>query len=596
MEKFLLVTLTSISFSVAADTYQGPLGDQWDKYHTVRITSPLQMKSSMVIKTDKLILENDIITNGHKLDIEAREIFLKNGAQISAFASPQLPILSIPDSPKNMGTAGLSGSDRPGGHGSNGGTGPDGDIGLDGLDGNMNPAPITVKAFFVEGQLFLMADGQDGGKGGKGAPGGKGGKGGDGRNGWAKVSSTCGRRQEHGGNGGDGGAGGLGGKGGKGGNGGVNVSLELLLPEAKFNFSSVPGKAGIGGEPGEIGPSGDIGKGGKGAEDEIDNAMYSCTANAKAGKNGTQKVRRESQVSYNSRVGTPGNKYDGQKNATQIEKVNHLYSQKGYVLSNTYSFHFARLYKILVQDTLRLIAQEEVTRSQVQNISENTARLLLVANQRMVDELIMAWTRNFHDKIADLEEFSLYKKNSLLVIDVLKDIRKSEKGAADLKEDISLLIADADKLMKLKMRNLLGQCLKLNELILEGQLSLDFSLVQTPVCREEVVRNLLVNPKSPLVINIKREKGVFTDGEVLSSVSIEETEVNQERRIAQTEPVIILYNKTFTESDIRRSVPALNDKTQAADMISFNTPSEDEVSIQNIRSHIQSLGLGASLN
>ena len=178
---FLLLTLISFD-SFGMTSYRGPLGDQWETYHVVTIKKEISLNSSLLIRTDKLILEANIITNGFKLDIDAREIVIRNNAKILAFNKPQQPVLQVPFLPTNMGKTGLN-SMNYSTPGQDGGTGPDGDTGFIGLDALQNPSPITVKALSLEGKLDINGNGQQGGKGGKGGQGGKGGKGGDGLNG-----------------------------------------------------------------------------------------------------------------------------------------------------------------------------------------------------------------------------------------------------------------------------------------------------------------------------------------------------------------------------------------------------------------------------
>lgn len=589
MEKSLLLTaLVSLSFGAyAAEGHFGPLGDQWEKYQIIRVNEQLDMKSALVIKTDKLILGADIITNGHKLDIEAREIEIQNNAKVMGFSAPYVRILTVPNGPGNMGTPGT----YPGG---NGGTGPDGDPGIDGLPGVLTPAPITIKVLKVEGSLYVNGDGQQGGRGGKGAPGGKGGKGGNGMHGWASIGASCDGNGRPGTSGGNGGAGGLGGKGGRGGDGGANISIELLLPSTTYSYQSLPGRPGKGGERGNLGESGDVGKGGNGAYDEYKNLIYKCGHSEPAGSDGIKIQRTESSNSIKMRTGDDGKEYSGSLNPTYDQEVNSLFGQKDSVLSETYSFHFARLYKTLVQDSFRVAAHQELTRTQIENITETVASILLSANQKILDDLIAGWSRQFIVKTQNLDEFNLYRRHAEQVVTILKELRAGNKNASTLKAEVTKLLADADKLLQLKVRNLTAQCFKLNEMILERPLAHEFSLIHAPLCREEVVRNLLRNPKQTMTVNVKRTKGIHSDTG-FTGISIEEKEVNQERRIAQAANIIILYNKSYTEADIRRAIPVAKDGTQLGSMLAYNLPSEDKVTAENIRVHIQVLGLGAVL-
>jgi hypothetical protein len=275
--------------------------------------------------------------------------------------------------------------------------------------------------------------------------------------------------------------------------------------------------------------------------------------------------------------------------------VDQLFAQKASVFEDTYAFHFARLYLTLIQDSFRILVQEELTREQINNISENIAQILLSANQKLLDDMIVNWSRHFQDKISNLEDFTLYRKNAEQMILILKSMKTMDKTAISLKNEIQLLQQDAGRLIRVKMRNLSSQCLKLNELLLDAPLAESFSLVHAPICKEEVIKSLLSNPKQSLVVNSIRTKGVFTEEDLKNSFSVEDVDVNQARGISQQQNVILLYNKTYTENDIRRAIPTADDKTQSASMILYGVPAEAEVTNENIRAHIQSLGLGASL-
>jgi hypothetical protein len=264
-------------------------------------------------------------------------------------------------------------------------------------------------------------------------------------------------------------------------------------------------------------------------------------------------------------------------------------------LEDAYAFHFSRLYLTLIQDSFRILVHEEITREQINNISESVAKILLAANQKLVDDMITNWSRHFRDKISNAEDFILYRKNAEQMILILKSMKDSDKSALTLKNEIQLLQQDASRLIRVKVRNLSSQCLKLNDLLIDVPMAQSFSLVHAPICKEEVIKSLLSNPKQSLIVNTTREKGVFTSEDFRNSLSVEEVDVNQSRSISQQQNVILLYNKTYTENDIRRAIPTASDKTQAASMISYNVPAETEVNTENIRAHIQSLGLGASL-
>lgn len=592
MEKLSLLLLFSFSSPLmAAPFYTGPLGDEWTMFHTTTVSAPLSLNSSLVIRTDKLILESSIVTNGHPLDIEAREIEVRNGAQIIAFSTPRPGIGALPQVPINNGTTGT----YPGG---DGGTGANGEIGLNGLDGRMDPAPISVKSLLVDGLLDINADGEQGGKGGKGGPGGKGGKGGDGQDGWAKIGWSCNGKGDDGTPGGDGGAGGLGGKGGKGGKGGANVGLALLLPQTSVSFSSQAGKGGLGGGPGDVGPSGDIGIGGKGGSDkfewELGLKVYSCSHSTRAGRNGDQLVRNETAEQRNRRFGEEGEQYNSKLNEVVNQSANKLVEQKQLVLADAFSFHYARLFRTLLQDSLRIIAQQEITRANLEGTNLQVASLLRSANYQMIDQLLVSWSRHFIDQINGHSEFSHYKTSAEELLKVLTALKSVEVNTAVVNQQVNALITSADKLVKTKIRSLSLQCQKFNEILLENSVAIEFGAIQTPVCTQEAIAELMKKPRRPLVVNLRVEKGVFGDLADSSSIKVQESEVTQERRVAQAlNEVIILYNRTYTGKDFQRARPDTQDGTQLGEMISYQVPSEEKVDFVTLTELIKGLGFGA---
>lgn len=587
MERLSLLVLFSLSTPVlAGPLYTGPLGDEWTKFHKTTVTAPISLNSSLVIRTDKLIIESSIITNGHRLDIEAREIEVRNGSRIIAFDSPQEGIGSIPAAPINNGKTG----NYPGG---DGGTGPDGESGFNGLEGRVDPAHISVKSLLVSGSLNINADGQKGGQGGKGGPGGKGGKGGDGKNGWAKIGWTCDGKGDPGTPGGNGGAGGLGGKGGKGGKGGANVGLALLLPEGGLTYSSEAGKGGAGGEPGDIGPSGDIGIGGRGGHDSYDK-LYSCSHSTNAGANGRQLVRRESEQQRNGRRGEDGENFQSKLNEVLAQSPLKLHEQKQLVLGDAFSFHYARLFRTLLQDSLRVIAQQELTRTKLEGTNIEVAAVLRGANQQILEQLLVAWSRHFIDQIEGVSEFSSYKTSAQHLLKILTSLKTLEIDPGVVNKEINSLIMSADKLVKTKLRSLSLQCLKFNEILLENSTALEFGAIQTPVCTQEAIAELMKSPRKPVVVNVKVEKGIFGELENSASIKVEESEVNQERRVAQiSNEVIILYNRTYTEKDFERARPIAGDGTQLAEIVSYQIPVESKVDLTTLTELIKGLGVGA---
>lgn len=597
MEKlFLAIAIASLVNNVCADDlYKGPLGDKWNKIHTVTVKAPLNMDSSLVIKTDRLILESDIISNGFKLDIEAREIIVKNNSKIKSFNGPVAPIALIPPVPKNSGTQGCYAC-KPGGHSGDGGPGEDGKPGFRGLDGRNDPAPITVKTLSIEGELEVIGNGQNGGKGGKGGPGSKGGDGGNGQDGYAEVSKACERTRVDGKNGGNGGPGGFGGPGGDGGNAGVNVALEILLPKNNFYYESKIGLPGLGGDVGELGPSGKPGSAGSGDHANAGNCRDDATADP--GIAGKQIVRKWPEGEIVRRTGKLGAEYQGPLAEVKIETIDELLDQKEKVIKEVYGFHFARLYQTLVQDTFRLLLNEEVSRQSILQLDEEMASILLQANDSLINEMISNWTRHFQKRISNIKDQDVvfYKKNADEVIALLTKLQKKEVAPNELKQLIQKTLDSAKLRMKVHFNYIFVQCRKLNQQMLSSKLSETFGLIHVPLCREETVKDLLQNPKKELALNVARKNDLISTQDFDSMVVVEETTVDQDRSMAQlADEVIILYNRTYHIADFKRAIPGVQDASKRSSLVSYEIPEEKEVTLSNLKAHLLSLSNGASV-
>ena len=233
---------------------------------------PVRLSQDTLLAADRIILDATIITNGHFLQIDARNIDWKPRAKIVAFDT----VPGVPDKPPKQarGSDGVPFSksqeqpqELP--HSIRGAKqGVLGVKGKPGIPGMRDPAGIVVVAMEIDGTPIIDARGQNGGKGGPGGNGGDGGDGARGQDAWSRCgsdSAVCRGGSSRGGGGGNGGPGGQGGVAGMGGGAVPMVFAVSRLPSvlASWQMRLGPGLPGDPGEPGAPGSHGRPGKSGR---------------------------------------------------------------------------------------------------------------------------------------------------------------------------------------------------------------------------------------------------------------------------------------------------------------------------------------------
>lgn len=252
---------------------------------------PIHLTESTYLAADKVILSTQVITNGHELKIDTKELVFnkaQNGS-IIGFAEPAA-----------YGSKGYSG--KLAARGTQGGDGRKGQLGT---HGNKSPGSIIIFAEKIRGKIKIIANGEQGGAGGVGGDGAQGGKGHNGRN----AETNCAGKDRKGKDGGRGAMGGLGGPGGDGGNGGAPVPVILITndnqPMVLKGIISTPGKAGEAGKPGFPGPPGEGGDGG--LPDQSDCGWPEGVDTTKGGQKGpTGYIRKGPKYKENLGYGNQG--------------------------------------------------------------------------------------------------------------------------------------------------------------------------------------------------------------------------------------------------------------------------------------------------
>ena len=250
----LAITLLGTSLSAEVNLPEAPsinyrsMGEYAKKTVIEFKGEPVNLKETTYLAADKVIFSTQVITNGHELRIDTKELVFnksKNGS-----------IIGFEDA-ASTGAVGFKGPLV-----TRGKQGSDGLKGQDGENGMKAPGPIIIFAESIKGKVNINASGQQGGQGGQGGSGARGGKGADGRD----AKTNCRGRDRFGKNGARGLMGGLGGQGGNGGLGGAAVPVILITNELKplglKGVIATPGLGGLAGEPGYPGPPGDGGDGG----------------------------------------------------------------------------------------------------------------------------------------------------------------------------------------------------------------------------------------------------------------------------------------------------------------------------------------------
>ncbi len=586
MVKYL--PLMILSTSLFSQEYIGPIGDKWDKYSKVIIDKTTYLKQNTVIKVDKLILKAPLITNGHQLDIEAQEIEVSGEGKVQAFDSPA-PEVQIPPAPTAMGAPGV-------GQGGHGGPGQKGVLGFTGNEGHQNPSPINIAALYIDGELLVNGDGQKGGQGGKGGPGSKGGNGVKGIGGYIDIDCKCklvgGIPKRRGGDGGNGGAGGIGGIGGQGGTAGRNVGLNLLMPKDLFTYSSLLGIPGDPGKPGEHGPSGTPGEGGDGASDTAKCLLYQCSDSVSGGDKGKALKVNESIQAYQARFGAKGNSFSGEKAKTTSEDISYIQEQKVEVLKRAHKFHTVRLFQILIQDSIRVATNSQVTREQVELLSPTLFEILKESDKELIRDIRLKWEHFLTKDLTQEQESNIFVQKTKEVVDWLKLLEEEAPHFESIKTNLKSILEDNKILVTINLNKLVNFCSGYYSLLAESKTSQLFERLHVPLCQESSLKKLVQNPHMEIELSQSRGKHIYPE-DALDDVEVQTTEIDVTREIAQSSEVIILNNRRYKKRDVVRPNPEKSEAPLKATLVSMQLPEANKVMAANLGVYLKILRLGA---
>lgn len=231
-----------------------------DRQTVVLGPGALRLTEGLSISAERIEVRGPVVTNGFALTFTAREIEFVGEGKILSFDQPAAPNLDV--KPK------LPAPDTAPGR-TPGRSGAAGEVGYKGHSGKLAPAPISIYASLLIGNVTVDGTGQAGGFGGCGQAGQDGGVGGKGRA--SKRSKSFLWRNTGPGNGSPGGAGGIGGAGGEGGDGGDSVFVEVhyglhQVRDATGSLHNSPNPLAVCSAPGAGGPGGAPGANGVGGE------------------------------------------------------------------------------------------------------------------------------------------------------------------------------------------------------------------------------------------------------------------------------------------------------------------------------------------
>jgi len=339
-----------------------------------------RLEMPVTIEVDQLVLEGPLLTQGHGLVINARRLEFRGEGRITAYEGILPPPILIVPEPR----AGTASKPTRGG--------APGYAGNAGIDGAQNPGDIQIFTAEVVGRPRVDGRGQDGGMGGKGGNGQIGARGAIG----ADAKCSCNPfdfKDVPARNGGAGGEGGPGGKGGPGGTGGRGVAIlwadASLVPVDLSQVLSAPGRGGSGGEPGLMGKGGAGGPGGDGCRDRLEAILFTCKIDNPAGRNGpanTVKGRTQG-------IGTPGRAggpADPSGAGVAPRRFGSLESLRRATQQEWYQIHFERQFVLLLQDSVRWMLDQDITREQLRNQPELSTLLgrIQLANLKWI---VQAW-------------------------------------------------------------------------------------------------------------------------------------------------------------------------------------------------------------
>lgn len=450
----------------------------------------LVLSDNAYLSADQIVLQAPIITNGHLLVIETRQLLVEKEGKIIGFDKPVDPASEKDEMPATPTTEGLSRNKKyqdgtkvvkttivnalgeiegyeehevpisimRGEDGLSGNKGLSGD---DGRDVSLDPQPVHIYTGVIKGELLIDGKGQTGGRGGKGGQGGKGGPGAQGLDAkGGKVGSWGARAARRGGNGGQGGEGGDGGNGGNGGKG-LDVFIFSSLPESSYdlhiNFEG--GDPGEGGERGDPGEGGDAGQGGNPA-------------------GGTPFVGSDKGAGAAGNVGPPGILYGvkgkngerGPEGSRQFFEAEDLESLRSNAMEEWIRFHLSRNFWLLASETILWVDEQVFVEEMFQGVDRRDAprmsnaslKAILFASTENLNKLVVAWEiyKRFLEREVNEESMDRYY---LSVAHSMVEFLNLIQNGEDVDETYSLIrreLQQMDRDQRNQLRNAVVRAVK----------------------------------------------------------------------------------------------------------------------------------------
>jgi hypothetical protein len=584
----LILLLLSLPLSVQAIDFKGPIGDSYDSQNTIVIKhsdKPLYLTAETYLRSEKIVLDRSIVTNGFGLVIEARELVISPDVTIKTFDRPYLEQTFVDNTlkftmPRNAcSTYGTFSSE----------IGKDGPVGRPGLDAPLKPHDIKIFATLINGELSVSANGQQGGKGGAGGGGGKGLNGCKGADGKASCSGLWGtgngnsNHGEPGKNGAYGGLGGVGGVGGKGSeNGQLLISYLHPINNQNIKVSSNAGIGGEGGEPGTNGVSGDPGAGGDSDKKECGTFWDKETVKANAGRSGISLIRYESSESLMKRRGQTGLSAIQIENSIKLMSFEEIKAERDNVISSVMEFHFARVFYQLTQQSLMIIMNLESLGIGLTDFHS--------INEAARGKLIQDWKSGFIEKLSNVENLSNEQKE--LISSAKELVALLEVVASQPKDQF---VQKLESYIK-KQKNQLGQKIKKIASACYSFLEVDSSEVENkvelfsiPLCVN--LQELTANPMAKLIVTkavSQTVAGISKDNYVFEAVT-----QNKSRRPTSDFEVIVVNNKKYGEEHFKQLYQWHTKESLGQETLRTLTPLKIEsINLNNIGSYARLLSSG----
>lgn len=588
----ILLLLLASFFCLNGFSYDGPLGDKWDKFSIAKTQNNLELTQATYIRANVFELNHQIITNGYPLTIEAKELIVGTNGKIIGFTKHPPLVTEVPEQ-ASKGADGESSDDdfrvRRGKQGATGRTGYKGE------NGHQNPGLIKILAMKVSGsKLLVNANGQNGGKGGTGGQGGNGGNGANGRNGKVDINpNPCNVKTTTAVPGGDAGKGGVGGTGGQGGDAGIAIPVEIYLPISSYTLIQNHGRPGEGGDPGEYGIVGDVGKGGKGDHDSHHGGV--CKARVKSKPDGsayqiTMYPIDDSQKKHNTyyaleeeeerlkRFGIKGIVPSSTYNSINFD-TNNLYIFNKDVRSTAKTFQLQRYYHLLVQDSFRLVSTFNVNRLMLDGLDSSLRDIILQADLKSVDVIIESWNEYFIEEEKSSEKYII--KTAQKMVSILKMV-KNDPSTMDAYPMAKDLIEISKNMVTENFDLLVDSCERYLRTLNTNDNLILFRPFAIPVCTKMNLVSLEKNPFEKIDLGLEMEK--LLEPNAINGIKIIENEINQEREIASFFKMIVYDNISFNHKDINRI-----NSTFSGTLLELELPGEDEITIENFAIHLQIL-------